>query len=123
MIKKMSEQGRKKIVKLDHGMGEEADYYIVGEEDSDKTIRDIILEVAEEMETRQDDASRMEATRLRGLLQTHNIYIKGNEISPEARIGDLNWDVEMVEDENAFVASINLQRQQTGGSKKKLAGL
>lgn len=112
--KKMTQQ-QKKILKLDHGLGARPDYYSVGSEDEDKSIRDIVLEIAEEWEAKRNDAGRMEATRLRGLLQSHNIYLQGREVSPDTKIADLNYDVEVIDNESAQVANINLQRQQTGG--------
>jgi hypothetical protein len=41
--------------------------------------------------------------------------LQGREVSPDTKIADLNYDVEVIDNESAQVANINLQRQQTGG--------
>lgn len=101
----------KTMIVLEAGLGE-TDYIIVDENDEEKSIGDLILDIAEE---KQANGNNLDATKLRGMLETNRMYFKNREINPNLKVKDLNFDVTIYNDEGVNSASITLQEQHTGG--------
>ena len=105
---------QKKMIMIDSGLSSEPDFYVLSPEDDSKTLSELILEIAERKEAESEDGA-MEATQMRGLIQSHRMYSKGREIPASTRIQNLNFDMQLINEENVQIAEINLQRQHTGG--------
>lgn len=106
---------QKRMLMVDSGINPEPDFYVLSPDDEEKTIAGLILEIAERKETESEDGA-MEATQMRSMLQNNRMYSKGQEIPANTTIGNLNFDLELVNDESVEIAEINLQRRHTGGA-------
>ncbi len=103
----------KKMIGIVTGLRDEPDYINLSPEDETKTIADLVLELAEQLETSEEDGAAR-AAQLRGLIGA-GVYSRGSQINPETVIGDLNFTAEMINGENVRLTNVTLQEQHSGG--------
>jgi hypothetical protein len=88
------------------------DAIMITEEDEEKTISDLILELAEE---KRSAGQGSDAQQLLGLLKDSNMFYKNRMIRPQVKIGDLNFKSEVEGNDNINFVDIVFQKEHTGG--------
>ena len=104
----------KRMIAVNTGMHTHPDYLSLDEDDNEKTISDIVMEIAEQLEQIDPELGSARALQMRGLLE-QGAFIGGQRVSPETRIGELNFGVKFLNGERVNLVTVSLQGQQTGG--------
>lgn len=94
---------------------DDRDPVLITEEDKDKTLSTVIMELAEE---KQQSGDGLSAQQLRGLLEDNRMFYKNQAVNPNLKIEDLNFESTIYGDETVDFALIELEEPHTGGLPK-----
>jgi len=103
----------KKFIMVGTPLSSETHLMTISPEDEGKTVKQILVELAEQLE--QKSSRSLEARQITERINSDSFFVNDTEIAKDTLISDLNFELDVTPNGNALLCDLTLREQHAGG--------